>query len=326
METKNSNLKLIWPWTNDSFDVVTQHNYPKISIITPSYNQGKFIEQTIRSVLLQKYPNLEYIIMDGNSIDNTVEIIKKYDRWITYWESVSDKGQTHAINKGLKRSNGDIVAFINSDDYYAPNTFFQVAELYKKNHEWIVGAVNYIDENNLNILRWAPNLDTSSNNFLDWLAGAGGIPQPSTFWSRKILNQYGYFLEEMHFSFDDEYWIRLLSKNEKITFVDMDFSFRRFHKKAKTSTNPQEFIDERTNFIISKYQKNLTASQKRYIEITKTKSTCRTHIKRSIDYFFNKMNIDKGFIHLSAAIKISPKYTFISLGKLAVDFISKKVK
>lgn len=315
-----------WPWIDECLDVKNNPNYPKISIITPSYNQGKFIEQTIRSVLLQRYPNLEYIIMDGNSTDNTIDIIKKYNQWITYWESVNDKGQTHAINKGLERSSGEILAFINSDDYYAPNTFFKVAELFQKGYEWIVGAVNYIDEYNSNILRWAPNLDTTSNNFLDWLAGAGGIPQPSTFWTRRILNKHGYFVEEMNFSFDDEYWIRLLSKNEKITFVDIDFSFRRFHGQAKTSTNPQGFIDEKTNFIISKYQRDLSDSQKRYVEISKTKNICRQNVKKSIDYFYNKLNIYRGTLHLLEAIKVSPKYTFISLIKLTEYFISKKMK
>src|SRR5690606_33280720 len=91
---------------------------PKITIVTPSYNQGQFIEDTIRSVLLQGYPNFEYIIMDGNSTDDTLEIIKKYEPWITYWESTSDRGQAHAINKGLERATGDIWAYINSDDYY----------------------------------------------------------------------------------------------------------------------------------------------------------------------------------------------------------------
>ena len=96
-------------------------NYPRISIVTPSYNQGQFIEQTIRSVLLQNYPNLEYIIIDGGSTDNTVETIEKYEQYITYWVSEPDRGQSHAINKGFARCTGEIMAWLNSDDLYLPS-------------------------------------------------------------------------------------------------------------------------------------------------------------------------------------------------------------
>ena len=97
--------------------------WPRISIVTPSFNQGQFIEETIRSILLQGYPNLEYIIIDGGSTDESVEIIKKYEPWLTYWVSEKDRGQAHAINKGLERCTGEILAYINSDDYYYPGCF-----------------------------------------------------------------------------------------------------------------------------------------------------------------------------------------------------------
>jgi glycosyltransferase involved in cell wall biosynthesis len=109
-----------WPWTEISTTlappVVNGASQPKITIVTPSYNQGKYIEETIRSVLLQQYPNLEYIIMDGGSSDESVEIIKKYSKWISYWKSEPDKGQSDAINKGMKIGTGSIAGWINSDD------------------------------------------------------------------------------------------------------------------------------------------------------------------------------------------------------------------
>ena len=105
---------------------VSQSSLPKISIITPTYNQGEFIEETIQSVIQQGYPNLEYIIIDGGSTDQTVNIIKQYESYITYWISEPDRGQAHAINKGLMVATGDVLDYINSDDYYLPHTLIKV--------------------------------------------------------------------------------------------------------------------------------------------------------------------------------------------------------
>ena len=126
-----------WPWTEESDKLPERmpngSPWPKISIITPSYNQGMYIEETIRSVLLQGYPNLEYIIIDGGSTDNSVEIIKKYEKWISFWVSEPDEGQTNALNKGFNKSTGEIVAWLNSDDYYLINTFNKLIKFINEN-------------------------------------------------------------------------------------------------------------------------------------------------------------------------------------------------
>ena len=114
-----------WPWTEESRRLPVSryegHPWPRISVITPSFNQGEFIEETIRSVLLQGYPDLEYLILDGGSTDNSIEIIKKYSTWLTYWVSEPDSGQSDAINRGLKRASGDFSTWINSDDMLCKN-------------------------------------------------------------------------------------------------------------------------------------------------------------------------------------------------------------
>jgi len=117
-----------WPLTNvldgDYEKVIGRQVWPKISIITPSYNQGRYLEKTIRSVLLQGYPNLEYLVVDGGSNDKSVEIIKKYEPWIDYWISEKDSGQSHAINKGIEKSSGDLLGWLNSDDYLLQGALF----------------------------------------------------------------------------------------------------------------------------------------------------------------------------------------------------------
>ena len=122
-------------------------DYPKISIITPNYNQAKYLEETILSVLNQGYPNLEYIIIDGGSTDNSVEIIKKYSDRLAYWESVPDKGMYDAIQKGFARSTGEIMAWINSDDMYQSKSFFTVSEIFRNFTQvnWLLGFPSVYD-------------------------------------------------------------------------------------------------------------------------------------------------------------------------------------
>src|SRR5213592_2149932 len=111
-----------WPWTVESPQLTDTrpdgYPWPRISIVTPSYNQGQFIEETIRSVLLQGYPNLEYIVIDGGSTDESIAILRKYEKWIAHWVSERDKGQSEAINKGFAQATGEIFAWLNSDDVY----------------------------------------------------------------------------------------------------------------------------------------------------------------------------------------------------------------
>ena len=193
-----------WPWTEGSEglpDVMPEGTpWPRISIVTPSLNQARFIEETIRSVLLQGYPDLEYIIIDGGSDDGTIEIIKKYEKWLICWASEPDKGQSHAINKGFAKASGEIFAYINSDDFYCPSAFGTVAPMFEKNGKpyLVAGECIIFDgDTTKSIFRpwWPKNMD----HFLDPFGST--FAQPASFWSRNIYDQIGGFDESCQLCF-----------------------------------------------------------------------------------------------------------------------------
>ena len=296
-----------WPWGNfnSTYDTQANKKIPKISIVTPSYNQGEYIEKTIRSVLLQNYANLEYIIIDGGSTDNSVDIIKKYEDWIFFWKSQKDKGQTDAINQGLKMATGDIVAYINSDDYYLPETFLKVSEAFSQGKQWVAGAVFYTyDKVQKEAVRWAPNLDSSPSDFLVWLAKGGGLPQPGVFWSKSFVDQFGYFREDMHYCFDTEYWLRCLYNGKKLHYINANFAKRIIHPDCKTELNPEKFDAEFKN-IQKEYLKKLPEkSQKDFTRVEK-----RVRSRKFLNEYrneFDKKNYWKSGIKLKSAFFSSP--------------------
>jgi glycosyltransferase involved in cell wall biosynthesis len=241
-----------WPWTEETPHMPDPmpdgSPWPKISIITPSYNQGEFIEETIRSVLLQGYPNLEYIIIDGGSTDQSVEIIQKYSKYLTYWVSEPDKGQSHAINKGIEKATGKLFTFTNSDDLLAPNVLFRVANYFKQqSFSWVLcGGIRQIDKegktigecNQLPAISWE-----------DLATGQAYQPQPATFWRFQAFSLIGTFREELHYFFDQEFFIRLLM-NYKLETMPGLFAYARIHSEAKTQKNTIFPLEERYSIIL----------------------------------------------------------------------------
>ena len=221
----------------------------KISIITPSYNQGEFLEETITSILDQNYPNLEFIIIDGASTDNSVEIIKKYERHLAYWSSEKDGGQTQAINKGLRRATGSIVNWINSDDTLAPNTLIRINQLFEQhpNAGLIHGKTivfNDILENKASFVeRGGGTLATN-------LQAMGRIvfPQPSAFFRREALDKFGYLNENLQYGMDYELFVRIVGNYEIIGTNEL-FSYYRLHSASKSTTSiPLFYKDWNTTF------------------------------------------------------------------------------
>lgn len=207
-------------------------NYPSISVVIPSFNQGNFIEDTIISVIGQQYPNLEVIVIDGGSNDNTVEIIKKYEDKISYWHSQPDRGQADAINQGFKLSSGDILCWLNSDDMYFPGTLLKVAKILGKNEANKLiygGCILFHDCNNGTQGRLPPPFDANKLTYFDY------IDQPSSFWTRKVWENVGELNINYNYIMDWEWFIRASKICDFIPVTDY-FSLYRLHSQHKTST------------------------------------------------------------------------------------------
>jgi glycosyltransferase involved in cell wall biosynthesis len=183
-------------------------DWPRISIITPSFNQEEFLERTILSVLEQNYPNLEYIIIDGGSTDGSVEIIQKYEKQLAFWVSEKDRGQSHAINKGLQMASGDWVAWQNSDDIFYPDAFRHIGDAASRRPQarLIIGDINLIDESD----RVIREMKYVRPTYEALLAEGMVLTNQAAFWRRDLHSRIGYLNESLHYGFDYEWFLRIL--------------------------------------------------------------------------------------------------------------------
>lgn len=208
-----------------------------VSIITPSYNQAQYLEQTIQSVLGQDYPRIEYLVIDGGSTDSSVEIIRKYADRLAYWVSEKDRGQAEAINKGFARATGEILAWLNSDDYYLPGTVSAVVKSFQENPDVVMsyGDMLAVDGNGqtINILKY-------KQLALEDLLSFQIIGQPSVFFKRAALEKVGSLETSFHFMLDHHLWIRLAQQG-RILHISQFWSAARYHAQAKNRARASEF-------------------------------------------------------------------------------------
>jgi len=210
--------------------------YPLISIVTPSYNQGQYLEKTIHSVLDQDYPNLEYIIIDGGSTDHSVATIKKYERFLKYWVSEPDHGQSHAINKGFRHATGEFLSWLNSDDYYMPGTLHKVAEIAAANPQAsvFVGAGRIVDSSGKVTYYKEPPAEIGIESLYNWMSGQNFL-QPSCLFRRDAWENAGPLDEQLHIAFDLDLWLRMAEKGCKFMSIQELLSTALSHDSAKTT-------------------------------------------------------------------------------------------
>lgn len=261
-------------------------NYPKISIVTPNFNGGEYLEQTIQSVLSQDYPNLEYIIIDGGSTDNSIEIIKKYENQISYWVSEPDNGLYHAVQKGFDKSTGEIMAWLNSDDLYHQKSFFSVAEIFTQFDEvnWIQGTPSFFDEIGRvvsvgTIKRWS-KLDYYLGNF-KW------IQQESVFWRRSLWVKSGSKIDvSMKYAGDLELWLRFFKYEKLFSVSALLAGFRQRGRNQLSLDFMDQYIEEAKSKIEYEVENNISEKDKKFVERVKKYNA----ILNKLPIFKNKRN------------------------------------
>ena len=227
-----------WPWTDPnqggSRPISLRPSLPLLSIVIPCYNSGSYIEEAIRSILLQDYPFIQIIIVDGGSSDSTLLVVDYYRQWIDKVISEPDNGQADAINKGLSHCSGDYFNWINSDDLLAPGSLSMLFDNLDQHPDIIASSVGNFHDEDLANFEIIPNLKLSARNFLIGLSSGISYHQPGVWLSMNLLHDKPMLDDEMHYVFDSEMMIRLLAKPRKVLYKDFISIYFRLHEGSKT--------------------------------------------------------------------------------------------
>lgn len=239
---------------------------PKISIITPSYQQGEYIEQTILSVIEQGYPNLEYIIIDGGSTDRSVEIIKKYEKYLSYWVSEPDKGQYEAVQKGFDRSTGQLMAWLNADDMYHKGSLAIVAEIFDTfpQIEWLTGTPTCYDEQGRTVVV-NPSPNYTRYDYLQFEVPAL-VQQESTFWKRSLWQTAGSYIDQnCRFAADFELWMRFF-RTHKPFVVEALLGGYRFRQSKQKMLDSADIYEQEMRTVIKRELAMLNETDKKRLK------------------------------------------------------------
>ncbi|HEX3933762.1 MAG TPA: glycosyltransferase family 2 protein [Puia sp.] len=285
---------------------------PKITIVTPNYNQAEFLEQTILSVTEQQYPDLEYIIIDGGSTDGSIEIIKKYEKHLAYWISEPDEGLYHALQKGFDKASGEVLGWINSDDMLHPGSLSVIGEIFSSFEKirWITGCPSALDEKGRTVAV-ADGKQWSKYNF--YLYDYRWIQQESTFWRRSLWQQAGSQLNlQIKYAADFELWLRFF-RYEKLFTVHTIFGGFRFRSSGQLSFAHREKYLKEAEQLIGEELLSLHGDEKKCVE--KLQRRLRIADRMGKFWPFNRLRLNA---LVMSAIKDAP--TFIDFDHVSLKF------
>src|SRR3954447_16982289 len=234
---------------------------PKFTIVTPSFNQAHYLEQTFKSILMQDYPNIEWFVVDGGSKDGSVDLIKKYESNFAWWVSEKDRNHPHALNKGYAKATGDIFCFVNSDDTLEPGVLHYVAQQFTEGVDWVVGWAKYFEDSGD---EWYYGYQKTGRP-IDWLI-ANPVPQIASFWRTNVREKVGDFTEKYLWSFDYEYWLRMYFKGGyRPKIVRRCMGGFRLQPNSKTVSKPQNYIPDNKG-LVEEYGAYLTPAQRQQVK------------------------------------------------------------
>lgn len=293
-----------------------KRNYPKISVVIPSYNQGCYLEDTILSILNQKYPKLELIIIDGKSSDNTLDVLKKYSNSIDYFVSEKDNGQANALNKGFAKTTGDICAYLNSDDIYLDNIFWKISEVYlQTKFKWISTdiLVGYSKENS-NI--WKAKIRSFEQFCVEQTIGQQGV-----FWENNCFIK-PWFDENLQYVLDHKFFIKLYKEFGPPKLLHESGSFFRLHSKSKTLNFEDILFKERKLIMLEEANSANNMFQKRNIILEMRRFDFKIELNKKFSNLNKKKFRDK-LLFLLFTLSIFIKAPFKFRDKFFLGYIKK---